>query len=394
MNNEFQVIKGAIEKDTNKFILPQFGFKGIIYKCFDDTCKMDVIRVNSYRRQDDTIIPSYFRHTRLTDEDDCKCKRYSRRTKLSDYEIHKEGVMNLKYVLDNDKINKRVVRYCPCCLKNKIIDSDIEILQHNERIETEYTFSHNGRNLRADIARIRDGNIYQIYEIKYSHSTREEDRPTDIEWYEIDAIDINKQLEKMENFDDREIILSCNRTNNLCENCMKNKEKRELEMKEAIERLREEEIRCNAERERKRLIKMKEEEDREEEDLIYKQYKQSEKLRAEERYIKHKEEQEITKKLWREEQEIKDKLWREEKEIKDKLQLEEREIKHKLRREEQEIKDKLRREEEDKSHKIYLEQEKQRNIKKYTPEQYAMFKEYDDRQAKIRANFARIGIKW
>ena len=52
-------------------------------------------------------------------------------------------------------------------------------------------------------------------------------------------------------------------------------------MKEAIERLREEEIRCNAERERKRLIKMKEEEDKEELNLIYKQS-------SERRYLKQK----------------------------------------------------------------------------------------------------------
>lgn len=372
MNKQYQVIKGAIESDTNKFILPQFGLKGITYKCFDKNCKMEVIKVGSYTKKDGTKIFDYFRHTKLSDEDECKCKRYSRNTKLSDKEIHKEGVMNLNYILDNNKINKRVVRYCPCCLHNKIIDSDIEILQHNERLETEYTFKHNGRNLRADIVRIKDGNIYQIFEIKYSHSTREEDRPSDIEWYEIDAIDINKQLEQMENFDDREIILSCNRINNLCPNCFKNKEKLELEMKEAIERLHEEEIRCNAERERKRLIKMKEEEDKEELNLIYKQS-------SERRYLKQKQEEELKRQRAEElyikrkkEQEIKDKLWREE----------------------QEIKDKLRREEEDKSHKIYLEQEKQRNINKYTPEQHAKFKEYDERQAKIRANFARIGIKY
>ena len=372
MNKQYQVIKGAIESDTNKFILPQFGLKGITYKCFDKTCKMPVIKVGSYVKKDGTKIFDYFRHTKLTDEEECKCKRYSRNTRLNDFEIHKEGVMNLNYLLENNKIDKRLIRYCTCCLKSKLINKEVEILQDNERLETEYLFKHNGRNLRADIARLRDGKIYQIYEIKYSHATREEDRPNDIEWYEIDAQDINKQLEQMENFDDREIILSCQRINNLCPNCIKNKEKLELEMKEALERIREEEIRCNAERERKRLIKMKEEEDKEELKLIWKQ-------QSEERYTKFKEEQQLKQQR----AEIKHKLWIEEQEIKNKLWIEEQEIKNKQRREEQEIKNKL-----------YLEEEKQRNIKKYTPEQLAKFKEYDELQAKIRVNFTRIGLKY
>jgi hypothetical protein len=383
MNKQYQVIKGAIEADTNKFILPQFGLKGIHYKCFDKTCKMPVIKVGSYVKKDGTKIFDYFRHNKLTDEEECKCKRYSRNTRLNDFEIHKEGVMNLNYLLENNKIDKRLIRYCSCCLKSKLINKEVEILQDNERLETEYLFKHNGRNLRADIARLRDGKIYQIYEIKYSHATREEDRPNDIEWYEIDAQDINKQLEQMENFDDREIILSCQRINNLCPNCIKNKEKLELEMKEALERLREEEVRCNAERERKRLIKMKEEEDKEEEQQ---QELQRDKQRREEQEIKNKqrrEEQEIIDKQRREEREIIDKQHREEQEIKNKLWIEEQEIKNKQRRDEQEIKNKL-----------YLEEEKQRNIKKYTPEQLAKFKEYDELQAKIRVNFTRIGLKY
>lgn len=328
MNRQYQVIKGAIETDTNKFILPQFGLKGITYKCFDKDCKMEVIKVASYVRQDGTKIYDYFRHRKLTDEE-CKCKRYSRNTRLTDVEIHKEGVMNLNYILENEEIRKRVVRYCPCCLKSKIINKEVENLQDNERLETEYRFKHNGRNLRADIARLRDGKIYQIYEIKYSHATNEADRPSNIEWYEIEAEDINKQLEQMKNFNDREIILSCKRIKSLCSNCIINKEKEELEMIEALERLREEEIRCNAERERRLLIKIKEEEKR-------------------------------------------------------------IEIIDKKRKEEQDIIDK-RKEQEKQENLKYLEKEKQRYIKKYTPEQLAQFKEYNELQAKLRANFAKIG---
>jgi hypothetical protein len=361
MNKQYQVIKGAIEADTNKFILPQFGLKGIHYKCFDKTCKMPVIKVACYVRQDGTKIYDYFRHINLTDEE-CECKRYSRNTRLTDFEIHKEGVMNLNYLLENNEIDKRLVRYCPCCLSDKLINKEVEILQDNERLETEYSFKHNGRNLRADIARLRDGKIFQIYEIKYSHATREEDRPNDIEWYEIDAQDINKQLEQMQNFDDREIILSCNRQNNLCPNCIKNKEKIDLEMKEVLERAREEEIRCNAEREKQRLIKMKEDEEREEEH---------------QQELQRREEQEIKNKQQREEQRLIKMKEDEEREV-------EREIKHKIWIEEQEIKNKQRREEQEIKNKLYLEEEKQRNIKIYTPEQLAKIKEYDERKVKIQ----------
>jgi len=376
MNKQYQVIKGAIEADTNKFILPQFGLKGIHYKCFDKTCKMPVIKVGSYVKKDGTKIFDYFRHNKLTDEEECKCKRYSRNTRLNDFEIHKEGVMNLNYLLENNKIDKRLIRYCTCCLKSKLINKEVEKLQDNEQLETEYLFKHNGRNLRADIARLRDGKIYQIYEIKYSHVTREEDRPNDIEWYEIDAQDINKQLEQMENFDDREIILSCQRINNLCPNCIKNKEKLELEMKEALDRLREEEIRCNAERERKRLIKMKEDEDKEELKLLYKQS-------TEKQMLKQKQDEERRSEWYKaktEEQAIKNKQIRKQQAI-------QREEQYKQHREEdkqqREIKNKQREEE-----------EKLRNINKYSPEQLAKFKEYDELQAKIRVNFTRIGLKY
>jgi hypothetical protein len=412
MNKQYQVIKGAIEADTNKFILPQFGLKGIHYKCFDKTCKMPVIKVASYVRQDGTKIYDYFRHIRLTDEE-CECKRYSRNTRLTDFEIHKEGVMNLNYLLENNQIDKRLVRYCPCCLSDKLINKEVEILQDNERLETEYSFKHNGRNLRADIARLRDGKIFQIYEIKYSHATREEDRPNDIEWYEIDAQDINKQLEQMQNFDDREIILSCLRENLICPSCNIIKEKIDLEMKEALE----EQIRCNAEREKQRLIKMKEDEEREEE---HQQELQRNKQRREEQEIKNKqqrEEQEIKNKQLREEQEIIDKQSTEKRMLKQKQDEErrreyykakteeqsfinkqirkEQEIQkeelYKQHREEQEIKHKLWKEEQEIKNKLYLEEEKQRNIKIYTPEQLAKIKEYDELQAKIEANFARIG---
>jgi hypothetical protein len=198
MSKQYQVIKGAIERDTNKFILPQFGLKGINYICFDKACKFPIVKIASYVKKNGTKVFDYFRHTKLTDEEECKCKRYSRNTILKESEIHKEGVMNLNYILENNEIEKRVVRYCPCCLSVKLINEEVEILQDNERLETEYSFKYNGRNLRADIVRLRDSKIYKIYEIKYSHGTREEDRPNDIEWYEIDAQDINKQLEQME----------------------------------------------------------------------------------------------------------------------------------------------------------------------------------------------------
>jgi hypothetical protein len=330
MNKQYQIIKGAIEADNNKFILPQFGLKNIHYKCFDKTCKFPIIKVASYVKQNGTKVFDYFRHINLTDEEECKCKRYSRNRKLSNLEIHKEGVMNLNYVLENNEIDKRLVRYCPCCLTDKLINKEVEILQENERLETEYSFNHNGRSLRADIARIRDGKIYQIYEIKHSHATREIDRPSDIEWYEIDAQDINKQLEQMENFDDREIILSCQRTNIICPSCNITKERIALEEEEALRIVREEEIlRCNAKRKQIERERQREQEE-EEKQAIDKQ---------------RREEQEIIDKQRREEQEIKNKQRREEQEIKNKQLTEAQVIIDKQRREAQLIKEKQRKEE-------------------------------------------------
>ena len=318
MNTKYKVIKGAIEKDTGKFILPQFSFKDILYRCFDIECNGDVIKINGYEKKTGKKVDTYFRHTKQ----DCVCKRYNDNTNLTESEIHKEGILNLKYILENNEISKRVIRCCPSCGINLIIDKEIDNLEQNECIKIEYSFKYNGRILRADIAKLTDGKLTQIYEIKHTHTTKEEERPADIEWYEIEAQDINEQINKMTKKDDREIVLNCLRQNQLCPSC--------LFTKQENERLkREEQERCNI---------IKEKERRYIQELIRQQKERDE-------YKRLKEEQK--------EQEV---------------EQQRRCGIIKVRKEQLQV-----------------------NTKKYTAEQLQVFKEYDELQAKLKANYDKIG---
>lgn len=233
MSDTFRIIKGAIEVDTNKFILPQFALSKVKYRCFDDTCNRVVFKINK-----STIgATTHFRHAKKDEGEGVVCNRYSLNRVLTTDETHKEGILNLKYLLENNKISKRVIRYCSCCGDNKIIDKEVEELEEGERIVKEYPLNYDNRNLRADIARIGiDGKLKEIYEVKNTHSTKEEDRPCDIDWYEIDAKDINRQLEEMENYDDIEIELNCLRVNKLCDGCGKKKEQQRLQAIQEKER--------------------------------------------------------------------------------------------------------------------------------------------------------------
>ena len=229
--------KGAIEIDTNKYILPQYALKGVNYKCFDETCNRFVRRVKKSK----TGAITHFRHLKADGGEDCVCERYSLNRVLTADEIHKDAILNLKYLLENNEITKKVVRYCSCCKDNRVVDKEIEKLEQDERIIKEHSFSFNGSNSRADIARIGiDGKLKEIYEIKHTHATKEGDRPVDIEWYEIDATKLNKKIGEIGEIGEigDNIILECERINELCFDCLEKKKRDEL--------VKIEQERCNA----------------------------------------------------------------------------------------------------------------------------------------------------
>lgn len=352
----YKVIKGALEQDGD-FILPQFALKSLEYKCYNNSCTVPVIKVDGYIKKNNKKVLCYFRHKSET-----TCTRYNKDRVLSDLDIHREGILNLKYILNNDKICKKIIRYCQVFdCENIVYEYEIDKKEINDIIKDEFTFKYNCRNMRADVARVRNNEPVEIYEILNTHITNESNRPKNIPWFEIDAVQLNNQLESMVNFDDREITLTCKRICTICNECLIKKE--EIKRQQRIKEDEYYQDLCAkiCERREKELIAKKEEkEEKERKDKEHKEYREKMELHMKLSEQKYKEE----KQKEQEEYEARWEAGKEERERKRKEQ-----IIHNQELEKQRI-------------------EKEKKV--YTPEQYAKFKEYEELQTKLNNNWNNI----
>lgn len=186
---------GAINKNNLHYILPVNAIKSDDYKCPD--CEKDLILCKG------KIKKPYFRH-KVDKKDPC---RYY--TNPNETQIHKEAKLRLKRLIETKNI--KINRFCNCCKKtNKYIIPD---LCDKSNICIEHRFQHNGTNKSADLVYLKDGEIFNIYEICHTHKTQEENRPEP--WFDFDAtniIDISKS-------EDADLEINCIREKK-CDHCI------------------------------------------------------------------------------------------------------------------------------------------------------------------------------
>tara|TARA_B110000971_G_scaffold198471_1_gene215098 strand:+ start:5326 stop:6414 length:1089 start_codon:yes stop_codon:yes gene_type:complete len=197
---------GAINKDTSSYVYPTIASKNDKYKC--PTCNIDVIFKKG------KIKRPHFCHT----ISNVPCYYYNR---PGESEIHKDAKLLLKTLFDN---NTEITFYrnCSCCKDN----INIITLNNNVYINTtstiEYRFCHDNKRKIADVVLIENNRYKYIFEICYTHKTKEEDRPEP--WFELDAVNLinNVNLAKLNNIS---IKIECIREYK-CNKCIKSKYER------------------------------------------------------------------------------------------------------------------------------------------------------------------------
>lgn len=188
---------GAINKDTNEYIIPKHASKNDTYICCE--CNKELIfcqgniRVHYFRHKVDNIDP---------------CHYYS---KPSESQIHKDAKQQLKSVLEK-KISITFIRVCRCCKKKE--EYEIPEMSESSSIVLEHRFEHDGIKI-ADIAYLDNDELVCIFEICHTHKTSSEHRPEP--WFEINATALINTIDSHQN----DIKLSCIR-DELCDECKEN----------------------------------------------------------------------------------------------------------------------------------------------------------------------------
>tara|TARA_R110000851_G_scaffold106114_3_gene225027 strand:- start:38 stop:991 length:954 start_codon:yes stop_codon:yes gene_type:complete len=230
---------GAINKHTNKYVLPVNATKKTKYKC--PVCDSDILFKSGKKRM------KHFCHKAKS-----KCSYYNERS--NENPIHIEGKRLMKKLLD-DKQKLFIWRKCECCQEEEevlTLDCYTDKMVSGE----EHYFKHGEKKCFADVALIDDNETYFVFEIKNTHATDEDRRPSD-KWCEIDAEDFINNYANRRNVCD-EIEIECVRDIrcNDCEVKMEKKKEEEQEQEQEQEQdplsLAEEERATRAKERRKR----------------------------------------------------------------------------------------------------------------------------------------------
>jgi len=186
---------GAINKNTNSFIVPSNACKQDMYMCID--CKKDVKFCKG------TIRKPYFAHKKENDN----CCFYNN---PSESQIHENAKLVLKYILEN-KIPLIIDTTCMECKQD--YQTIIPEIEESSSILLEHRFEYNGLKI-ADVAYVENNEIICIFEVYNTHATQEENRPEP--WFELDAKHI---INTFYDSDLSLIRLTCIRSK-LCDECL------------------------------------------------------------------------------------------------------------------------------------------------------------------------------
>jgi hypothetical protein len=246
---------GALNKTTKEYTYPNIASKAEKYIC--PQCERDL----TFKKG--KIKRPHFAHKRSDDP----CNYYNN---PGESEIHKDAKCKAKLCLQY-KVPFTFTRQCQgkFC-KNDLKEIKITEDQYSKAVEAreEVAFNYNNSKKMADVALVDyNSNPIFIIEIVHTHSTKEEDRPNNIPWVELNA---SKFIELFDN----EVInlnnplvpvsVPCLRNEHTCDFCIQEEKQREIkiQMRERIQKQRDQENK----REKERLKQIpKQREDKQEE---------------------------------------------------------------------------------------------------------------------------------
>ena len=247
--------KYALEVETGYYVVAKYARKDKQYTCIK--CNNECIVC------DGEIKEKYIRHKVRGN-----CDYFDAGLKISENNkcdpkirelFHNASIVYLQNCLN--KGNKLVIT--KKCKSNYICDGIVKEIkiEEGDYVEIEKSFKLNGMIKRADLCILdKDGNIKIILEIFDTHRTNENDRPNNIEWYELEVKDIMKYYD--DDNDNDEIKLNCKRyyVCNPCEKRTNEELKRQREEYEQRQKQKEEYEQRQKQKELERL-KQKEEYD-------------------------------------------------------------------------------------------------------------------------------------
>lgn len=239
MSEHFQL--GALEKETGHYVYPLIARKGIQYAC--PSCERDVtFKLGKIKKP-------HFAHKPSQNP----CFYYDR---PNESEIHKEAKLVLDRVL-KDRRPFEILRECKHCFTGnamKVMFSS-ETFENTES-KIEYRFVFEEKIKVADVALLKDNNLFAVFEVLYSHATLEGDRPEP--WFEFKGLEIiqdcNKRSETL-------LQLRCVRQHkcDMCDQREKEEERRHLLHLKEMEEIRRKEAE-RQENKKKEEMRRKEEE--------------------------------------------------------------------------------------------------------------------------------------
>lgn len=224
-NNSIDRDFGAINIKTGEYSLARYSIKSQEYKCPSCDEKLKLKKGNVRR------------HHWCHYNQDSKCQFYFKNDnninneKLHESLIHKECKSILKKIMkDKLVIINRKCATGQCDISLNIV---LDKLNENSILIEEYSLDFNNKKLRADLVRIENDKLIEIYEIYATHQTQEEDRPNNINWYEFNAEQIYQKYNDEKYYLNDTIILNCYRHIIKCEECI-NEEKKILQRKNLL----------------------------------------------------------------------------------------------------------------------------------------------------------------
>jgi len=194
-------ILGALNKETNKYVLPNKAEKNIEYICID--CKQKVL----FRKGEKRV--AHFAHYSPTNT----CSYYEH---PNESQLHKDAKYKVADWLKNkDKIE--IIFQCPDCGGGPSQDNVIIEYKDNDEVIVEYR-GPNGKYV-ADVALINDNKVIYIFEIKHTHATLTECRPEP--WFEFSTEQIFETERDVNSEDLSYYMLECERKskNRYCNGC-------------------------------------------------------------------------------------------------------------------------------------------------------------------------------
>ena len=199
-NNMYQL--GAIQVDTNEYVLPYKAEKNKKYKCI--SCQQKLILKKGNIRK------CHFSHY-----SESGCSYYEH---PSESELHKDAKYKFSsWLKKKQSINlswncSKFCYYGKPCGNND--DEMVHTIGYEENDEVVIEYRDVNNKYIADVAVINNNEVRYIFEIKYTHSTTT-NRPEP--WFEINAKEI---LEEENNIDDS-IYLTCIRNDipRYCNDC-------------------------------------------------------------------------------------------------------------------------------------------------------------------------------